>query len=100
MVCRNEARGNEARMDIISKTNNQNVELEVADVSRPSEIKELVKKIERVDILVNNAGVLLNEPSQTKDGIEATFATNTLGTFCLTEELLPLLSAQTDPRVV
>ena len=37
------------------------------------------EKFGRVDVLVNNAGVLLNERSETKEGIETTFATNTLG---------------------
>jgi NAD(P)-dependent dehydrogenase (short-subunit alcohol dehydrogenase family) len=34
---------------------------------------------ERCDVLINNAGVLLSERSETSEGIETTFATNTLG---------------------
>lgn len=34
---------------------------------------------ERCDVLVNNAGVMMNERTETSEGIETTFATNTLG---------------------
>lgn len=40
-----------------------------------------------VDVLVNNVGVLLNEHSLTGEGLEASFATNLLGPFVLTEGL-------------
>ena len=53
-----------------------------------------------VNILVNNAGVLLNEKAVSKNGLEATFATNTLGTYCMTEAMLPFLSKANDARVV
>lgn len=40
-----------------------------------------------IDVLVNNVGVLLNDFQTTGEGLEASFATNLLGPFVLTEQL-------------
>ena len=37
-----------------------------------------------VHVLVNNAGVLLNKPARSAEGLDSSFATNTLGGFALT----------------
>ncbi|KAI8908515.1 dehydrogenase/reductase SDR family member 12-like protein [Gorgonomyces haynaldii] len=68
------------------------VDLEIVDMSIPREIKQFAQRAPKVDILVNNAGVLLNERQETKNGIETTFATNTLGVYYLTELLIPKLN--------
>jgi dehydrogenase/reductase SDR family member 12 len=73
--------------------NKSKVSLEVVDISRPTEIKNFCARTKKVDILVNNAGVLLGDRSETPDGIETTFATNTLGVYFMTELLVPLLEA-------
>jgi NAD(P)-dependent dehydrogenase (short-subunit alcohol dehydrogenase family) len=49
---------------------------------------------------VNNAGILVHDRQETAEGIELTFATNVLGGFVLTAELLPLLRAAGDARVI
>lgn len=54
----------------------------------------------RLDILVNNAGCMVNERTETPDGIEANFATNTLGTYYLTKLLIPVLEKSENSRVV
>lgn len=55
-----------------------------------------------VDVLVHNAGVLRASRVRdtTADGFEATLATNTLGPFLLTHELLPTLLAGGTARIV
>ncbi len=54
-----------------------------------------------LDVLVNNAGVLVSKPRRCSiDGHELTWATNLLGPFALTQELLPALLAADAPRVV
>lgn len=50
--------------------------------------------------LVNNAGVMLDTVIPSADGLESVFATNTLGTFALTERLLPAAVATPGPSVV
>ncbi|AJA08519.1 dehydrogenase [Sphingopyxis fribergensis] len=54
-----------------------------------------------VDILINNAGVMAPPTRrETEDGFELQFGTNHLGHFALTGNLLPLLRAAPNPRVV
>jgi NAD(P)-dependent dehydrogenase (short-subunit alcohol dehydrogenase family) len=65
---------------------------------------------EQLDVLINNAGIHLDlrsqwqEPNRTSDGFEIHWRTNYLGTFQLTQLLLPLLSKTAeqsgDARVV
>jgi len=53
----------------------------------------------QLNVLINNAGCMLLERTLIGD-VEANFATNTLGTYVLTKELLPLLKKSENPRVV
>ncbi len=54
IVCRNPVAGEEARKEIKTISSNLNIYLEIADISSPKSIKELVKRIEKkpLDILV------------------------------------------------
>jgi dehydrogenase/reductase SDR family protein 12 len=54
----------------------------------------------RLDVLVNNAGVMPPEREYTEEGFELTFATNVLGPFLLTAELVPALGRGTAARVI
>lgn len=55
---------------------------------------------DRVDVLVNCAGVFLPKRTVTSEGLETTFATNYLGHFLLTQELLPALRRAAPSRIV
>lgn len=105
MVCRSKERGETALSQIQSKTGNQKVYLEVCDLSSVSEIKLLAAKFTSKDlpvhVLVNNAGILEHKRITTPEGFELNFAVNVLGTFTLTELMLPLLEkAAPDARVI
>lgn len=106
MICRNSERGKVAQEEVKKYSGNDNVHLHICDVSLQSDIKDFVNKFtseeKRLDCLVNNAGVLIHERKKTKEGIESIFATNTLGTFLLTELLVPFMQQNKDnkPRVV
>eukprot|EP00842_Homolaphlyctis_polyrhiza_P000364 jgi/Hompol1/1328/HPOL_005564-RA len=104
MVCRNPQTGASVREELVAATKNSDIKLSVVDVSRPKEIKAFVDSFQKdnkhLDILINNAGVLLNERQETPDGIETTFATNTLGVFVMTKLLLPTLTATPGSRVI
>ena len=54
----------------------------------------------RLDVLVNNAGISQGERNLSVDGIELTFATNVLGYFALTNELLGTLARSAPARIV
>lgn len=59
------------------------------DLSRMRAIREWVGRQEQpIDVLVNNVGVLLNRYERSAEGLEATFATNLLGHYVLTEALV------------
>ncbi|XP_022143619.1 dehydrogenase/reductase SDR family member 12 isoform X2 [Momordica charantia] len=105
MVCRNKERGEAALSEIKSKTGNQNIHLEVCDLSSVSEIKSfasnLTSKDVPVHILINNAGLLEHNRIMTPEGFELNFAVNVLGTYAMTESMMPLLEkAAPDAKVI
>ncbi|KAG8377278.1 hypothetical protein BUALT_Bualt08G0012700 [Buddleja alternifolia] len=105
MVCRNKERGEAAASEIQSATGNKNVFLEVCDISSIGDIKSFASRFSSKDVpvhvLVNNAGVLENNRLITSEGYEMSFAVNVLGTYAMTELMLPLLEkAAPDARVV
>lgn len=53
-----------------------------------------------IDLLLNNAGIMACPETRVGNNWEAQFATNHIGHFVLTTELLPNLLAATAPRVV
>ncbi len=75
---------------------------EHADLAVMAEVAALARRLRarRPDILINNAGVLLNRRQETTDGLEATFATNLLGHYILTELLLPVLATTPGARII
>ncbi|NSW52702.1 MAG: SDR family NAD(P)-dependent oxidoreductase [Anaerolineae bacterium] len=54
----------------------------------------------RLDVLINNAGTYAGKLILTEDGFEQTFAVNHLAPFLLTQELVDLLAASGDGRVL
>jgi NAD(P)-dependent dehydrogenase (short-subunit alcohol dehydrogenase family) len=96
LACRSEARGRAALDEIVADTGNHKTELRVLDVSSRASVlaftAEIVAREPELHILVNNAGVWLDERRTSVDGIEMTWATNVLGQFLMTRELLPLLA--------
>ena len=104
MVCRNPLTAGEARQELIETSGNNEVHLHVLDISKPRDVAEFVKKFgeenSKLDVLINNAGCMVNTRETNQEGLDVNFATNTLGTFMLTEGLLPLLKQSDQPRVV
>ena len=73
-------------------------------MTRENEIKKMVKKVYRhygrIDILINNAGIMQPKRQTSAEGVELTFATNVLGYFLLTQNLVDLLKASAPARIV
>lgn len=61
---------------------------------------EARERMDAIDILINNAGVMATPKTHTKDGFESQFGTNHLGHFALTKELMPLVEAGKNKRIV
>lgn len=105
MACRSQERGEEAVRRVREATGNQDVHLQVCDVSSLSSIDALVHDWEAsgraLHVLVNNAGVLINENTQkSADGYDINFATNTLGAFALTWALGGVLRRSAPSSVI
>ncbi|MEO7242238.1 MAG: SDR family NAD(P)-dependent oxidoreductase [Variovorax sp.] len=75
-----------------STTHPGKVQTEVADFSLQADIWPMLDRLQargvRVDVLVNNVGIQKRDQILTKEGIETSFATNILGHYLLTRELL------------
>jgi NAD(P)-dependent dehydrogenase (short-subunit alcohol dehydrogenase family) len=77
---------------------------ELCDISDPRRVRRFAddfrERVPALDILVHSAGVLNGRRRRTAQGLELTFATNVLGPFLLTEQLLPALRSGTTSRVI
>jgi NAD(P)-dependent dehydrogenase (short-subunit alcohol dehydrogenase family) len=92
---RNPARSQEALAEVRKHAPDAKIEMVVADLAELAQAARAAKEIatltDRVDVLLNNAGGTGKEKVVTSEGNEAVFAGNHLGSFVLTDELLPLL---------
>ena len=104
LVIRDAERGNAVAGEIRALGGGGEVDVFVADLSSLADIRRVAAEFlathDRVDVLVNNAGALLMDRQVTKDGYEATFATNHLGYFLLTELLLDAVKKAPGGRIV
>ncbi|KAM7422139.1 hypothetical protein PAMA_010284 [Pampus argenteus] len=104
LACRNESRGTTALKEIREKSGNSDVHLRLVDLSSLDSVREFAERIlkeeKALHILVNNAGVSGLPRQITKDGLEASFATNHLGPFLLTNLLLDLMKHSAPARIV
>jgi len=105
MVCRDRARGEEARREITTKSRKNAVDLLQADLSSQQSIRQLVENFQHhythLHVLINNAGAAFpGRRRETVDGLEITFAVNYLAPFLLTNLLLDVLKASAPARIV
>jgi NAD(P)-dependent dehydrogenase (short-subunit alcohol dehydrogenase family) len=104
MVCRSIEKGEAARKEIISRTNNDKIDLMQCDLSSHESIRnfsnEFKNNYSHIDVLVNNAGGICGTKELSVDGIEYTLGINHFGYFLTTHYLLDLVKAGTDKRIV
>ena len=104
LLCRNKAKGEDAVRDIRKLTQNDAVDLLVADLSSQRQVRaaavEFKQRYERLHVLVNNAGATFPRRTESIDGVEMTLAVNHLAPFLLTNLLLDELKAAGEARVV
>ncbi|XP_034101988.1 retinol dehydrogenase 12-like [Drosophila albomicans] len=104
MACRDEARAEKARQEIIKETKNENVfyrELDLASLDSIRKFAENFKKEQsKLHILINNAGIFRGPRRLTKDGFEMQIGVNHMGHFLLTSLLLDLLKKAAPSRIV
>ena len=98
MVCRNEARAQQARQDIVATCRHEKVDVVLADLSSVEQIRQAADHIRttypKIDVLNNNAGLLMGDQRElTQDGFEMTFGVNHLAPFLLTHLLIDQVKA-------
>jgi len=103
-TARNLEKARIVKEEIISKTQNSNIEFFACELSSFGSIKTFVdnfkSKYSRLDVLINNAGLWEAQRKLSKDGIELTFAVNYLAPFLLTNLLLDLLVKSAPSRII
>lgn len=104
LACRDRSRAERVGADINAEAGTQRAAVMTVDLSDPRSIRAFAEDYRRrhgsLDVLVNNAGVLLADRQTSMDGVELTFATNVLGCYLVTTELLDALNAGAPARVV
>ncbi|WP_448702715.1 SDR family oxidoreductase [Mucilaginibacter sp. AW1-3] len=95
LLVRDTVKGKQVKNDIIAETGNQRIEIvecNLADLHNVSKAGAQIRaSLDAIDVLINNAGGIFQERELSKDGFEMTFASNHLGHFLLTMNLMPLL---------
>ncbi|NCF65701.1 MAG: SDR family NAD(P)-dependent oxidoreductase [Chloroflexi bacterium] len=101
LLCRNERKGREAVQEIKHATGNDDVRMELTDVSRHASIQSLADRwTGELHVLINNAAVTPRRRQETAEGIELQWATNVLGYFWMTQAFEEVLKVSAPARVV
>ena len=104
LACRDAAKGEAARADLVATTGRDDVVVEPLDLASLASVRAFAKDVlashASLQGLVNNAGVMNTPAGKTADGFETQFGTNHLGHFLLTELLLGALEQGAPSRIV
>lgn len=104
MVVRNMDKGEVAMADIKKATGSESVYLMHCDVSDMKSVDRFTKAFNDrfmcLNVLINNAGAAFSKRQETEEGYEKTIATNYLGLFKLTWNLLPILKETAPSRII
>ncbi|XP_037935648.1 retinol dehydrogenase 12 [Teleopsis dalmanni] len=104
MACRDSARCEAARLEIIQRTQNQQVYNRTLDLASLASVRQFAENFlaeePRLDILINNAGLMATPRKLTADGFEQQFGVNHLGHFLLTNLLLERIKASAPSRII
>ena len=96
MLCRNDRAAADVRAEILQQVPGASVHSLHCDLSSLASVRQsaesLRRDFDRIDLLINNAGMVSTRRRTSADGFELTFATNYLGPFLLTQQLLARLS--------
>ena len=104
MVVRNMEKGEIAMAEIKEATGSSSIYLMHCDVSDIASVDRFTKAFKErfmcLNVLINNAGAAFSKRQETEAGFEKTIATNYLGVFRLTHNLLPILRETAPSRVI
>jgi NAD(P)-dependent dehydrogenase (short-subunit alcohol dehydrogenase family) len=104
LVCRDPARGAGVLDEVGKAGPGGSHRLLVGDLADPDAVRSLASQIgehtDRLHALVHTAAALTGDRQENRAGQELMFATNVLGRFLLTDQLLPLLERGAPARVL
>ncbi|XP_072546765.1 DHRS-12_like_SDR_c-like domain-containing protein [Salminus brasiliensis] len=104
MVCRNKDKAEEARAEIVKESGNKEIYVHILDLSETKKVWEFAeafkKKYKTLNVLINNAGCMMTKREVNAEGLEKSFASNSLAVYILIKSLIPLLEKSPDPRVI
>ena len=87
--------GAKASRELAAEPGGGRIEVEAVDLSSLASVRSFASRVgerhPKLHLLINNAGAWFNERRESRDGHEATLATNVLGPYLLTNLLLPQL---------
>jgi len=101
---RNTQKAQKLIADIMGAGHYGHIKTYKCDLSNLRSVKEFAAEVKKdytkIDILINNAGIWNNQRKETEEGIEQTWAVNVLAPYLLTREILPLLEAGNEKRII
>src|ERR1041385_4860894 len=106
LACRDAKKGNQVASEISKIPGAVKLVVMEVDTSSQKSIREFAKEFRRryrrLDVLINNAAVSRGALPKLNsvDGIELTFATNVLGYYLLTQELMDVLKRSAPSRII
>jgi len=103
--CRNRVRGEEALMEIKAASKNEDIDLQLIDLSSKKSIQDAVNDFpyDHLDVLIHNAAdfdISRKKAVASIDGVELVWATNHVGPVMLTQLFMDKLKASKHARVV
>ncbi len=104
LACRDFVKGQATLEDIARQTGSKKLLVMAVDTSCRISVQDFARRFEqehlRLDVLVNNAGINRRTRQTSVNGTELVFATNVLGYFQMTNELLGVLKSSAPARIV
>lgn len=104
LLCRNLEKGTQLKEELSELNADLKIDIIKCDLSELASVREAAKAIKdqftHIDCLINNAGMVSASKKESVDGYELMMATNYIGPFLLTHELLPLVMNSERKQIV
>ncbi|GEL66870.1 SDR family NAD(P)-dependent oxidoreductase [Marinilactibacillus psychrotolerans] len=104
LLCRNLVKATKLKQELLESNIKLNITIIECDLSDLSSVRKAAKTIQNefdhIDCLINNAGMVATSRQDSTDGYELMMATNYIGPFLLTHELLPLVMNSEQKQIV
>jgi retinol dehydrogenase 12 len=104
LLVRSKQKAESSKNEILAAFPNTKIDFEIGDLEDVNSIVKAAENIKsrysKIDRIINNAGYSPDSIAFTKEGYEKSFVANHLGHFALTTNLLPLIAASGEGRII